>query len=85
MSACCLNFRSVDVIFTYYVKGKPLFEMCCFHMGIAQIALDPLGPPSVKRANVKKSAPDHPGKPYTPPPLRAMPIWKQHISKRGSP
>ena len=23
------------------IKGKPLFEMCCFHMGIAQIALDP--------------------------------------------
>ena len=37
MSACCLNFRSVDVIFTYYVKGKPLFEMCCFHMGIAHM------------------------------------------------
>ena len=23
------------------VLGKPLFEMCCFHMGIAQAALDP--------------------------------------------
>ena len=22
---------------------------------------------------------------FTPPPLRAMPIWKQHISKRGFP
>ena len=22
---------------------------------------------------------------YTPPPLRAMPLWKQHISKRGFP
>ena len=35
-------------------------------MGIAQIALDP---PSVKRANVEKSAPNHPSKPYTHPPL----------------
>ena len=23
------------------LKGKPLFEMCWFYMGIAQIALDP--------------------------------------------
>ena len=44
--------------------GKPLFEMCWFYMGIAQIALDP--PPSVKRANVEKSAPNHPGKPLHP-------------------
>ena len=25
-------------------KGKPLFEMCWFYMGIAQIALDPPPP-----------------------------------------
>ena len=76
--------------------------MCWFYMGIAQIVLDP-PIPSVKQANVEKSAPKHPGKslhpramweksaqnhpvrPLTPPPLRAMPIWKQHISKRGFP
>ena len=42
--------------------GKPPFEMCWFYMGIAQIALDPC----VKRANVEKSAPNHPGKPLHP-------------------
>ena len=26
--------------------GKPLFEMHCFHMGNAQIALDPIRDPS---------------------------------------
>ena len=36
-------------------------------MGIAQIALDL--PPSVKQANVEKSAPNHPSKPLHPPPL----------------
>ena len=46
-----------------------------------------VGSPSVKRANVEKSAPNHPGKPLQPPPppLRAMSIWKQHISIRGLP
>ena len=38
--------------------------MCWFYMGIAQVALDP--PASVKRTNVEKSAPNHPGKPLTP-------------------
>ena len=33
--------------------GKPLFEMCWFYMGIAQIALDPC----VKGANVEKKVP----------------------------
>ena len=33
-------------------------------MDIDQIALNP--PPSVKRTNVEKSAPNHPGKPLTP-------------------
>ena len=33
--------------------GRPLFEMCWFSMGIAQIALDPEAP-SVKRGNVEK-------------------------------
>ena len=55
-------------------EGKPLFEMCWFYMGIAQIALDL--PPSVKRANVGKSAPDHPGKPFHP---RAM--WEKKCPK----
>ena len=56
-------------------------------MGIAQIALDfPLPLPYVKWANMEKSAPNHPGKPLHPPfPLQTMPIWKQHISKRGFP
>ena len=30
-----------------------------------------------------KCALNHPGKPLHPPPIRAMPIRKQHISKRG--
>ena len=38
--------------------------MCWFYMGIAQLALDP--PPSVKQANVEKSASNHPGKPLHP-------------------
>ena len=35
-----------------YDSGNPLFEMCCFHMGSAQIALDPPSPssPPFKRA-----------------------------------
>ena len=39
-----------------------------FYMGIAQIVLDP-PIPSVKQANMEKSAPNHPGKPLHP---RAM-------------
>ena len=67
--------------------GESLFQMCWFYMGIAQIALDPLPPSSVKLANVEKSVPNPPGKPLVKftPPLQAMPIWKQHISKRGFP
>ena len=42
--------------------GKPLFEMCWYYVGIAQVALDP-SPPPVKRANVEKKRPSHPGKP----------------------
>ena len=57
-------------------------------MGIAKIALDPL-PPRLSQTGKRgqKSAPNHPGKPLHPPPwpLRAMPLWKQHISKRGFP
>ena len=37
--------------------GESLFQMCWFYMGIAQIALDPLPPSSVKLANVKKKCP----------------------------
>ena len=44
--------------------GQPLFEMCWVYMPIAQIAQGP--PPSVKRTNVEKSAPNHPGKPLHP-------------------
>ena len=67
--------------------GESLFQMCWFYMGIAQIALDPLPPSSVKLANVEKKCPKPSwqafSKVYTP--LQAMPIWKQHISKRGFP
>ena len=59
---------------------KPLFEICLFYMGIAQIALEP-PPPSVKRANMEKKVPQTIlASLYNPPPLRAIPtIWKQHI------
>ena len=41
---------------------------------------------SVELINVENSALNHPGKPLQlPPPLRATPIWKQHISKRSFP
>ena len=43
-------------VFCRCVLGKPLFEMCWFYMGIAQIALDP-PPLSVKQANVEKKCP----------------------------
>ena len=43
--------------------GQPLFEMCWVYMAIAQIAQ---GPPSVKRTNMEKSVPNHPGKPLHP-------------------
>ena len=47
----------------------------------------PSGPPNTKNYPLKrgkKSKPNHPFHPL-PPPFRAMPIWKQHISKRGFP
>ena len=44
-----------------------------------------LAPPLCQTDKHGKSAPNHPGKPLHPPPYRAMPIWKQHISKRGFP
>ena len=40
----------------YSASGKPLFEMCCFYMGIAQIALDPL--PHLSNKCGRKSAPN---------------------------
>ena len=46
--------------------GKPLFQMCWFYMGIAQIALDPS---LSNRQMWGKSAPNYPGKPLHPPPL----------------
>ena len=45
--------------------GKPLFQMCWFYMGIAQIALDPS---LSNRQMWGKSAPNYPGKPLYPPP-----------------
>ena len=52
-------------------------------MGMAQIALDP--PPLCQTGKRGKSAANHAGKPLHNPPLRAMPISRQHISKRGFP
>ena len=50
-------------------------------MGIAQI--DPLRCQTDKRG--KKVLQTILASLYTPPPLRAMPMWKHHISKRGFP
>ena len=54
-------------------------------MGIAQIALDP--PPPVKRANMEKRAPNHPGKPLHPTPF--PPYGNAHMEtahlKKGLP
>ena len=52
-------------VFCRCVLGKPLFEMCWFYMGIAQIALDP-PPPLSNRQTWNKSAPKHPDKPLHP-------------------
>ena len=60
--------------------GEAPFEMCWFYMGFAQIALDP----TIKWANVEKSALNHPGKPLYPPPLRTIlncPYRKQTLIK----
>ena len=46
--------------------GKPLFEMCCFHMGIAQIALDP--PTHCQTGTWKKNAPKQSSQAFTAPP-----------------
>ena len=54
--------------------------MCWFNMGTAQIALDPPLCQTGKRG--KKGPQTILASLYTPPPLREMPIWKQHISKR---
>ena len=48
------------------ILGKPLFEMCWFFMGIAQIASEP-HPLSVKGQTWTKSARNHLGKPLHPP------------------
>ena len=42
-------------------------------------------PPLCQTGKREKSAQNHPEKPLHPPPFRAMPIWKQYISKRGFP
>ena len=44
----------------------PLFEMCWFYMGIAQISLDPPPPPLSNGQTWIKSAPNHPGKTLHP-------------------
>ena len=81
----------------WMILGKPLFEMCWFYMGIAQIALGP--PPLCRTGKRGKKVPQTIlASPYTPgqtwgkkypkpswqaftphPPMRTMPIWKQHI------
>ena len=69
-----------------YLQGKPLFflNVLVLYGNCPNSFRPPI--PSVKQANVEKSAPNHPGKPLQPPPpLWAIPIWKQHISKRGFP
>ena len=54
-------------------------------MGFAQIALDP--PPSVRQTNEEEKVPQTiQASPYTPRQTWGkMPLWKQHISKRGFP
>ena len=58
--------------------------MCCFYMGIAQIASDP--PPLSNGQTLKKSAPNHPGKPFHPPsPFWQYPYGYSTFQKRGFP
>ena len=66
--------------------------MCWFYKGIAQIALDPTPCPKpswqalAPLGNVGKKYPKPSWQAFTPSPFKAigaMPIWKQHISKRG--
>ena len=80
-----LQCRINHLLFVILDSGKPLFEMCCFYISHCPNSSRPLPPPSVKQANVEKSASNHPGKPLQQPPspFRAMPIWKQNISKSG--
>ena len=79
-------------IWAHWQWGKSLFEMCGFYMGIAQIALDPTPCPKpswqalAPLGNVGKKYPKPYWQAFTPSPFKAigaMPIWKQHISKRG--
>ena len=42
--------RFIGICKGAHALGKPLFKMCCFHMGIAHIVEDPSVPSSVKRA-----------------------------------
>ena len=73
--------------------------MCCFYMGIAQIALDPplcqtgkrgkkvpqtiLASPYTPRQCGKKVPQIILASLYTPPPLIMGQLWKKNISKRG--
>ena len=68
------------------VREAPFWNVFVLYgqLGIAQKALDPT-PLCQTGEHGKKSAPSNPGKPLHPRPLRAMPIWKQHISKRAFP
>ena len=58
--------------------GKPLFEMCWFYIGIAQIDLDP--PFLLSNGQIwKRSAPNHPGKPLHP---ASFGQWTMHFCYR---
>ena len=73
---------SLDIMSYYHLYNKTsLCENLSFQGRGVQLQSLPLDssrkaldiPPfSVKRANVEKSAPNHPGKPLHPPPLQAM-------------
>ena len=61
--------------------GKPLFQMCWFYMGIAQIALDPS---LSNRQMWGKSAPNYPGKPLHPPLLMGNALMETTHFKKSS-
>ena len=68
-------------------SGKPLFEICGFYMGIAQIALDPCPPPLCQpgKRGKKESARNHSDKPIHPtPPYGQCPFGNNTFQKGSS-
>ena len=51
--------------------GKPLFEMCWYYVGIAQVALDPSPPPCQTGKRGKEAPQPSWQAPLTPPGKRA--------------